>query len=194
MGPSLLDTLLNDKEILPEGNCPDYIAAAPYGCYKCSGEDRWCVLAVATEEEWRSLCRVLGHPEWVKEDRFATVTQRKGNRKELDELMTEWMTQHTAEEVVSLLKEAGISSGVVQNAGDLSRDPQLMARNFFVQLEHPVLGKIISDRSPIRFEEDSTVDWNAAPLLGEDNRYVFLELLGLTESALFSYAEKGIIG
>jgi benzylsuccinate CoA-transferase BbsF subunit len=194
MGPSLLDTLLNDKVILPEGNCPDYIAASPYGCYKCSGEDRWCVVAVATEEEWRGLCRVLGHPEWVKEDRFATVTQRKGNRKELDELMTEWMTQHTAEEVVSLLKEAGISSGVVQNAEDLSRDPQLMARNFFVQLEHPVFGKIISDRSPIRFEEDSTVDWNAAPLLGEDNRYVFLELLGLTESELSSYAEKGIIG
>ena len=194
MGPSLLDTLLNDKEILPEGNCPDYIAAAPYGCYKCSGEDRWCVIAVSNEEEWRSLCRVLGHPEWVKEDRFATVTQRKGNRKELDELMTEWMTQHTAEEVVSLLKEAGISSGVVQNAEDLSRDPQLMARNFFVQLEHPVLGKTVSDSSPVRFEEDFTVGWKAAPQLGEDNRYVFLELLGLTESELYSYAEKGIIG
>ena len=194
MGPSLLDTLLNDKEILPEGNCPDYIAAAPYGCYKCSGEDRWCVIAVFNEEEWRSLCRVLGHPEWVKEDRFATVAQRKGNRKELDELLTKWTIQHTAEEVVSLLQEAGISSGVVQNAEDLSRDPQLMARNFFVQLEHPVLGKTVSDSSPVRFEEDFTVGWKAAPQLGEDNRYVFLELLGLTESELSSYAEKGIIG
>jgi benzylsuccinate CoA-transferase BbsF subunit len=83
---------------------------------------------------------------------------------------------------------------VIQNAEDLSRDPQLVARDFFVQLQHPVLGKTISDRSPIRFEEDSTVDWKAAPQLGADNRYVFLELLGLTENELSSYTEKGIIG
>lgn len=96
--------------------------------------------------------------------------------------------------MVSLLQEAGISSGVVQNAEDLSKDPQLMARNFFVQLQHPVLGKTVSDRSPIRFEEDFTVDWKAAPLLGEDNRYVFLELLGFTEGELLHYVERGVIG
>ena len=194
MGPSLLDTLLNDKEILPEGNCPNYIEAAPYGCYKCSGEDRWCVIAVSNEEEWQSLCRVLGHPEWMKEGRFTTSAKRTGNRKELDELLTKWTIQHTAEEVVSLLQEAGLSSGVVQNAEDLSKDPQLMARKFFVQLEHPSLGKTVSDSSPVRFEEDFTVGWKAAPQLGEDNQYIFLELLGLTESELLSYTEKGVIG
>ena len=194
MGPSLLDASINDKEIRPEGNCADHIAAAPYGGYKCSGEDRWCVIAVFNEEEWKSLCRVLGHPGWMKEEKFTTVAKRKENRKELDELLTKWTMQHTAEEVVHLLQEAGISSGVVQNAEDLAKDPQLMARNFFVQLKHPVLGKTVADRSPIRFEDDSTVDWKPAPQLGEDNRYVFLELLGLTESELSSYAEKGIIG
>jgi len=57
-----------------------------------------------------------------------------------------------------------------------------------------VLGKTISDRSPIRFEEDLSVGWKAAPVLGEDNRYVFLELLGLTEGELSSHIEKGVIG
>jgi benzylsuccinate CoA-transferase BbsF subunit len=194
IGPSLLDVYVNDKEIVPEGNCPDYIAAAPYGCYPCSGTDRWCVIAVSNEKEWESLCRVLGHPAWTKEARVTTLAQRKENRKELDDLLAKWTIQHTAEEVVRLLQEAGVSSGVVQNAEDLSRDPQLMARNVFVQLEHPVLRKTISDRSPIRFEHDATADWKAAPIMGEDNRYVFLELLGLTERELSSYAEKGIIG
>jgi len=192
-GPALLDVSIHDEEILPHGNSPDYIDAAPYGCYPCSGTDRWCVIAVSNDEEWESLCRVLGHPERMKEDRFTTVTKRKQNRKELDELLTKWTTQHTAEEVVSLLQDAGVSSGVVQNAEDLSRDPQLVARDFFVQLEHPVLGKTVSDRSPVRFEEDFTIGWKAAPQLGEDNRYVFLELLGLRESELSSYTEKGII-
>jgi len=194
MGPSLLDSSVNDREIQPQGNSPDHIAASPYGCYKCSGEDRWCAMAVSKEEEWRSLCRVMNYPDWMKDERFATAARRKENRKDLDELLTQWTIQHTAEEAVGLLQGAGISAGVVQNAQDLSRDPQLKARNFFVQLEHPILGKTISDRSPIRFEEDLTVGWEAAPQLGEDNRYVFLELLGLTESELSSYTEKGIIG
>ena len=194
MGPSLLDAYVNDKEILPDGNCPDYITAAPYGCYPCSGTDRWCVIAVSNEKEWESLYRVLGHPDWTREEKFATVAKRKKNRKELDDLLTKWTIQHTAEEVVNLLQAAGISSGVIQNAEDLSRDPQLVGRNFFVQLQHPVLGKTISDRSPIRFEHDSTVDWKAAPILGEDNRYVFLELLGLTERELSDYVERGVIG
>jgi crotonobetainyl-CoA:carnitine CoA-transferase CaiB-like acyl-CoA transferase len=155
--------------------------------------DRWCVIAVFNEEEWQSLCRVLGHPDWIKEEKFSTLSKRKENEEALDELLTQWTLQHTPEEVVNLLQEADISSGVVQNAEDLSRDSQLMARDFFVQLQHPVLGKTISDRSPIRFEEDLTVHWKAAPILGEDNRYVFLELLGLTESELSSYIEKRVI-
>ena len=194
MGPSLLNAFVNGKEIQPRGNCPDYLAAAPHGCYKCSGEDRWCVIAVSGEEEWQSLCRALGHPDWMKEKKFSTEAQRKENRKELDKLLAEWTVQHTGEEVVGRLQEAGVSAGLVQNAKDLANDPQLRARDFFVQLEHPVLGKTMSDRSPIRFEEDLTAGWKAAPQLGEDNRYVFLELLGFSERELSHYVEKGIIG
>jgi len=194
MGPVLLDASVNQKEIPPQGNHPDYISAVPYGCYRCSGEDRWCVIALSDEEEWQSLCQVLGNPDWMKEGRFSTMAKRKENRKELDDLLTKWTVQHTAEEAVNLLQEAGVSAGVVQNAEDLSRDPQLMARDFFIRLEHPVLGRTVSDRSPIRFEEDFTVGWKAAPRLGEDNRYVFLELLGFTEEELSQYVERGIIG
>jgi crotonobetainyl-CoA:carnitine CoA-transferase CaiB-like acyl-CoA transferase len=194
MGPSLLDASVNDKEILPHGNCPDHIVAAPYGCYPCSGTDRWCVIAVFNEKEWQSLCQVLGRSDWAKEERFATVARRKENRKELDDLLTKWTIRHKAEEVLGLLQEAGISSGVVQNAEDLSKDPQLIAREFFIQLPHPVLGKTFSDRSPIRFEENQGANWKAAPLLGEDNRYVFLELLGFTGTELSNYIESGVIG
>ena len=83
MGPSLLDASANGKEIQPQGNCPDYIAAAPYGCYKCLGEDRWCVIAVSSEEEWQSLCQVLGHPGWMKEKKFSTEAKRKENKANL---------------------------------------------------------------------------------------------------------------
>jgi len=194
LGPSLLDASVNDKEVQPRGNSPDYIAAAPYGCYRCSGEDQWCVIAVSSEAEWQSLCRVLGYPVWMKEKRFSTVAKRRENRKALDDFLTEWTTQHSAEAVVHLLQEAGIPAGVVQSAEDLSKDAQLRDRDFYVTLSHPILGKTISDRSPIRFEEDLTASWKAAPQLGEDNRYVFLELLGFSETELSRCIEKGVVG
>jgi len=194
MGPELLDISQNHKQVLPCGNRSNYPSAAPYGCYKCLGTDRWCIIAVFNEDEWQSLCKVLGDPDWAKEEKFSTLSKRQENAEELDRLLTHWTIQHMPEEVVNLLQKAGISVGVVQSAEDLSRDPQLMAREFFVHLEHPVLGETISDGSPIKFKESSIVGWKAAPLLGEDNRYVFLELLGFTESELSSYAKKGIIG
>jgi crotonobetainyl-CoA:carnitine CoA-transferase CaiB-like acyl-CoA transferase len=194
MEPALMDVSMNKKEVLPQGNCPDYIVATPHGCYKCLGADRWCVIAVFGEGEWKALCRVMGDPSWTKEEKFSTILKRKENSKELDGLIEQWTAQRTPEEIVRGLQEAGVSAGVVQNAEDLARDPQLMAGDFFIHLEHPILGCATSDRSPIRFEEDSKVGWKAAPIFGEDNRYVYLELLGLKEDDLSSYIERGIIG
>jgi crotonobetainyl-CoA:carnitine CoA-transferase CaiB-like acyl-CoA transferase len=112
----------------------------------------------------------------------------------LDVLLEDWTVEHGAEELVCLLQEAGVPAGVVQNAQDLSKDPQLIARDYFVKLEHPVLGTTISDASPIKLRGCTAANWKGAPLLGEDNRYVFIELLGLKESELSSYIERGIVG
>jgi crotonobetainyl-CoA:carnitine CoA-transferase CaiB-like acyl-CoA transferase len=193
MGPTLLGVLMNHEEVFPQGNRLNYILAAPCGCYKCLGTDRWCVIAVFDEVEWHALCKVMGYPDWIKEERFSTLSKRKEHAEELDGLLGQWTVQHVPEEIAKLLQEAGVPAGVVQDAEDLSKDPQLIAREFFVHLRHPTLGETISDASPIKFKESSTIGWKAAPLLGEDNRYVYMDLLGLTESKLFSYIERGII-
>jgi len=194
MGPTLLNVSVNHQNVSPQGNQSDDISAAPYGSYKCLGSDRWCIIAVFNEVEWDSLCTVLGHPDWTREERFSTLSKRKENEEELDEFLEQWTLHHTPEEVVNLLQKAGISAGVVQNAEDLARDPHLIARDYFVQLEHPVLGKTLSDTSPIKFRESLTIDWKSAPVLGEDNRYVYTKLLSFTENELSYYIEKGIIG
>jgi crotonobetainyl-CoA:carnitine CoA-transferase CaiB-like acyl-CoA transferase len=194
LGPALMYESVNLSEISPQGNRADSIPAAPYGCYKCLGTDRWCVIAVFNDEEWQRLCQIMGNPAWRRDERFSTPSRRKKHAEELDDLLGQWTAQHTPEQVVDLLQGAGVPAGVVQNAEDLANDPHLRAREFFVSLKHPVLGMTLSDSSPIRFTEGSTGDWKAAPLLGEDNRYVYTELLGFTEGEVSSYVEKGIIG
>lgn len=194
LGPTLLDACLNHKQIDPQGNGSVSESAAPYGCYPCLGGDTWCVLAVFNESEWQALVKVLGDPAWMKEERFSTHLRRKEHQDGLDECLGQWTRKRTAEEVVQLLQEAGIPAGIVQNADDLAKDPNLKAREFFVPLEHPFLGRTISDGSPIKFAERFGGDWKAAPLLGEDNRYVYLELLGLKEYEFSALVQKGIIG
>ena len=193
LGPALLNASANYKDISPQGNHSDSVPAAPYGCYQCSGADRWCVIGVFNEIEWENLCNILGWPDWTREERFSHLSRRKENKEDLDRFLEQWTLQHSPEEVVNLLQQGGVAAGVVQNAEDLANDPHLMARDFFIPLEHPVLGKTVADASPIKFKKNSRDKWKAAPLLGEDNRYVYTELLGFTEGELSSYIEKGII-
>jgi len=194
LGPALMDYTANQNPVIPQGNRPDYTLAAPYGCYPCQGDDRWCVIAVFNEEEWHALCRVLGNPPWTREERFSRLTQRVKHANELDELLGQWTAQYSPEEIMELLQRAGIAAGVVKNARDLAEDPQLSARNFFAEVLHPVLGKTTFDTTPVRLSRTPARFQRAAPLLGQDNRYVYRELLGVSEHELSSYIEDGIIG
>ena len=193
LGPALLDAALGPEKSVREQRCDDYIPAAPNGCYRCFGDDRWCVIAVFNEEEWRAFCSVIDQPE-LMDERFSTLAKRKENQAELDRLIGRWTINHAAERIVHLLQKAGVTAGVVQNAEDLARDDQLAARNFFVTLKHPMLGTTFSDRSPLSFGTQKPKGWKAAPLLGEGNHYVLVELLGLPEADIRSYTERGIIG
>lgn len=194
IGPALMDAFANQNEILPKGNNADHILAAPYGCYKCSGEDRWCVIAVFSEEEWHAFCGVLGNPAWAKEDRFSSISMRKDNKEELDRRIEKWTAKQPAKSIVQSLQQAGVSAGVVQNAEDLANDPQLLARNFFVSVNHPAIGETKTDTSPINFINSSTkLPLKGSPLMGEANQYVYKELLGLSEDTIFSYIDRGII-
>jgi len=166
--------------------------AAPCGCYPCRGEDRWCVIAVLHEGEWRKFCRIADQPE-LTAPRFSTHAGRKKYQADLDAILSRWTRRYRAETLVHRLQKNGIAAGIVQNAADLAGDRQLAARRFFVRLRHPVLGDSISDRTALWPWKEKTDGWKPAPLLGEDNAYVFGELLGISEAELRSLREKGII-
>jgi crotonobetainyl-CoA:carnitine CoA-transferase CaiB-like acyl-CoA transferase len=193
IGPALMDAFVNLNEIVPMGNYDEHLPAAPYGCYKCLGKDRWCVVAVSTEDEWRAFCDVLGNPVWSEHNRFTSLPNRKKYRQELDLHIGEWMARQTAQSTADRLQQAGVPAGVVQNARDLGHDPQLLAGGFFISLDHPVLGETITDSYPITFKNYRNTSWKASPLLGEANQYVFGELLGMPDAAIRSYIQQGII-
>ena len=193
MGTTFMDILVNQREVLPQANGPHYLPAAPHGCYRCSGRDRWCAIAVFTDDEWQALKRVMGNPEWAEQERFSERVSRQRHAPELDALLEQWTVKHDPKGLMQILQEVGVPAGVVQNAEDLAQDPHLNARGYFVRSKGAGRGLTTADAFPAIFTGTRTARWKAAPLLGEDNHYVFVELLGLEEGELSSYVERGVI-
>jgi benzylsuccinate CoA-transferase BbsF subunit len=179
--------LLEGSADQPMGN--DFLIAAPHNVYRCKGENRWCAIAVFTEEEWRGLKQALGNPAWAEDRRFAELSGRRENRDELDRLISEWTQKHTVEEAMSLLQRKGVAAGVVQDASELTQDPQLKARGFFIEgAKSPLI-----DVSPIRMSASAAEYKRAAPEAGQDNDYVYGELLGISSREMAGLKKKGVI-
>ncbi|MCR4392867.1 MAG: CoA transferase [Dehalococcoidales bacterium] len=187
----ILNYTLNGDAPVPEGNSsPKY---APHGIYRCRGKDRWCAIAVTSEEEWQRFKQVLDYPEWAEDSCFASMESRVQNRQALDEFVQRWTSNLEAEDVMSLLQSRGIPAGVVQNAADLADDPQLNYRDFFIHIEHPLLGETRADACPLKFSFSPAEYLRSAPDIGQDNDYVFRELLGISDSELNRLKENDVI-
>jgi benzylsuccinate CoA-transferase BbsF subunit len=187
---ALLDWQINGHLQTRSGNrTPD---ASPHGVFPCIGDDRWCAIAVFTDDEWESFCCVLGNPAWTKQERFATLSSRKENEDELEKLIGEWTVNHTAEEVMSLMQTAGVPAGVVQNVEDLvERDPQLKEREFLIPLKHPVLGVINHPTPPYKLLKTKAVV-RTAPCMGEHNEYICTELLHMPDEEFVELLQQGV--
>jgi benzylsuccinate CoA-transferase BbsF subunit len=176
---SLLDYAMNRRRPTRRGNADR--AAAPHGVYPCRGEDAWVAIAVRDEAEWGGLARVVGQPSWAGEARFADAAARKRNEAALDELIGGWTAERGVEEVVATLQAAGVPAGPVLPPARLLEDPHLRARGLFVETEAPLGGRRLTIGAPWRIRPDFEPTYTPAPRLGQDDEYVFKELLGLSD-------------
>ena len=182
-----------DVDLSGDAFIPEKTAAAPHGVYRCQGEDRWCAVAVFADEEWRGFKKALGNPPWADGKRFATLAARLKDKRALDRLIEGWTSGHPAEEAMTLLQKNGVAAGVVQDTRDLAQDPQLKQRGFFIELDHPRMGKTVSDATPVRLSDTPPGYSRPAPLPGRDNDYVYGELLGLSKGELARLKERGVV-
>jgi crotonobetainyl-CoA:carnitine CoA-transferase CaiB-like acyl-CoA transferase len=184
LGPAVMGTSIG-KEATPEGN--DSPTDVPHNVYRCR-DDKWIAIAVSFEEDWCRLMQAMSNPDELNNEQYGTRAKRLSNRKELDDLVGKWTYRFTAPELMALLQQYGIAAGVVQNIDDLFRDPQLKARDFFTRVDD-----VLIDAIPMRLSRTPAVYHRAAPITGQDNEYVFRELLGLPEEEIDRLTNKGVI-
>ena len=198
-GPAVLDYQVNGR--LPErrGNRhPDW---APHGVYPCLGEDRWCAIAVTSDEQWEGFRRALGDPGWSDEAEFATAGGRLANQDRLDGLIAEWTGQLSAEEAMERLQREGVPASLVSQGQDLHSSEHLAARGFYRPSPYYTAergtpawewekGESIAWSTPARLS-GTPMEFGEYSNIGEDNEYVFRELLGMAESDVQALMEDG---
>ncbi len=194
IGDILMDYTLNGRDRTRAGN--RHFSAAPHGCYRCKGEDNWVNIAVEDEEQWQKFCKVLGCPVWSRSKKFAVAQNRWQNQEELDQLIEQWTSQHDHYDVMHRLQQAGVPAGAVLNMKELYLDPHLVERNFFQVTDHGEgIGKRpLASHVPAKLTGIERSAQKRAPRFGQDNQYVFGELLGIPEDKLKKFEEEKVIG
>ena len=200
-GPAILDYQVNGR--LPARIANRDISAAPHGAYQCQGEDRWCAIAVQDDEQWAGFRRAVGDPDWCGEPQFATAEGRRANQDRLDALIGEWTAQHTAADVMERMQGEGVPASIVSQGDDLYESEHLKARDFY----RPSPSYVAERGTPAwEWEKRDSLAWTTPARLsetpmefghysnvGEDNDYVFQEILGMPESEIESLMESGAL-
>lgn len=192
MGELLMDYTMNGRTQEPLGN--DHSFKAPHNYYRCRGRESWVGIAVSNDEEWKTLCQVMGNPPWTKEENFADALSRWQNREALDRHLEQWTSQRDADEVMHLLQAAGVAAGTVLEPKDLLVDPHLKERGYWEMVTHPEAGTHPYRGHPIKLSCCFTGTRRPAPCLGEHNEYIYGELLGMSSTELAELEKEGLIG
>ena len=196
-GTSILDWSANGRITQRTGNRSPNKLAAPHGAYPCAGTDRWLAIACFSDGEWRALCEVAKQPAWARDDRFATLAGRLANQDALDALVGQWTRGQDARQLMLALQKAGVPAGVCQTTEErCEHDPQLKHLEWLTEVTGTKIGRWPVAEVPVKLSGSPAyaggrID-RGAPCYGEDNEYVYGELLGMTTREIADLAADGV--
>jgi crotonobetainyl-CoA:carnitine CoA-transferase CaiB-like acyl-CoA transferase len=198
IGDKLLHAETTGTNATPMGN--KHPQFAPHGAYPCRGavgaEDAWVTIAVTSDEEWQRLSDIAGQS--LALEQFTTMAGRKAHEAELDQLIAAWTRRLDKYHVTHLLQRAGIAAAPVLTSREHFGDPQVLDRQMLVPVDHPSTGLrtylAMAWRDPATVANGAARSVRAAPTLGQHNRHILHDILGMSVEAIDQLAAHGVIG
>jgi crotonobetainyl-CoA:carnitine CoA-transferase CaiB-like acyl-CoA transferase len=191
IGEFVMDYTMNGRVHEHLGNT--HPTLAPHNVYACAGVERWVAIAVRSDEEWARFRAVAHMPELDDAD-FDTMAGRYERRDALDGLIASWTALRDAYWIAERLQAEGLAAGMVTNERDVLESRHLEARGFWQPLTHPETGTQRNPGPLWQASETPVALRRHAPRLGEDNEYVYKQLLGCSEEEYQQLEEAGHIG
>jgi len=167
--------------------------AAPQGIYATDTPERWLVLSVATDDQWSALVDALGRPDWATDPALRTHAGRRAAHDLLDDKLGAWAAEIDLDKAIDLLVGVGVPAAPVYDGRVSSQHPQFVARHYYEDLDHPVIGVRAHPSLPFRY---ASVDrWLAtpAPMLGQHNHEILTDL-GLSAEEIAALEADDQIG
>ena len=158
----------------PQGNRDARFA--PQGAYRAAGEDSWIALSVQNDDDWASLCRVLGREDLLADSELSTLAGRTARQNELDLAIEAWTSEREQYEAAWELQRAGVSAAPILANWQVLHDPHIHERGFYRWVNHSVIGVYPYPSWPWRFSRTEPSIRRAAPRFAEHNHEVLSEL------------------
>ena len=191
LGEYYLDYAMNGRTHGPLGNRHP---TALQNCYPCAGDDRWLVITVYDHQQWLALCDVIGAPQLASDTSLADAPARAARQDEIDQHIAAWTRTKNPTEAMNILQEAGVPAGAVMNQADAFADPHIQSRDFFREAYQADCGTHLYP-GPLYRMSDTPLGVRRGPvMLGQDNEYVYRDLLGYSASEYATLEASGHIG
>ncbi|OBK93832.1 acyl-CoA transferase [Mycobacterium asiaticum] len=162
-----LDTLFVTESLLAAGIADVRNDTSVHAVCPCAGDDEWCVVSITSDDEWRCLAKVLERPGLPADELVAALR--------------DWTGARTPLEVAETLQRQGIAAGPMHRPPDILEDPQLIHRNLFQDMTHPLIVRPLpAETGPAPFRHIPRAPQRPAPQPGQDTREICAQLLGMT--------------
>lgn len=162
----------------------------PYQLFKAA--DREFIIACGNDTQFIQLCRSIGLPELPNDVRFTRNADRVKHRDEVIEILSKHFLSKTADEWVNAIYAAKVPVGVINNLEQAFNEPQVIAREMLVEMQHPQREKLTVVGSPIKLSRTPVEYRNAPPLLGEHTQTILGRII--SPAKLDELKAKGVIG
>ena len=156
-------------------------------------KDGYMILALGNDSQSARLAQAIDKPEWADDPRFSTNAQRVNNRDVLISALSVITRSRTTKEWISLFERLGVPCGPINNLEQVFDDPQVVARNMQISMQHPMYGDMPLVANPIRLSETPVQYRNAPPALGEHTVEVLNRLLDIDPEQLHQLHQDKIV-
>jgi len=168
----------------PPPTSENRMGAQIYPVYPC--KDGFIRIIALTPRQWDALMRVLDNPDVLQTEEWRSFMYRIGNADDLYALMLEFTTKYTMRELFEAGRREGVPIAPILSIADFYNSPQTKAREYFVEVDHPVAGKADYPGPPYKWTETPVTMRRPAPCLGEHNEEIYCQELGLSTDDLAS--------
>jgi formyl-CoA transferase len=179
------------KDAARTGNRHGGLAESPYNVYPAT--DGYIAIICVGEQHWRNLVDAMARPDLKDDPRFQTLKTRVAHMDVVDELVSGFTEQYNKQDLFALLMKHRVPCAPVRTLIEVVNDPHLHQRGMLQWIDHPELGRIVVQGSPMRYDGATPLPHEPSRALGADNETVLSGWLGKSQDEVARLAKDGVI-